>query len=102
MYDVCINIMDCVDLIAHRREVAQGLKTVEDALQRFVASLAHKSTWIRVAEASNDGSAARLASEAYCAIDYGMEDEVGSSVVCLGVIGASSEIVERRRGGQRR
>jgi hypothetical protein len=32
---------------------------------------------------------------AYSSIDYAMEDAVGTSIVCLGVIGATSDIVRR-------
>jgi hypothetical protein len=79
----------------HRQTVARALGSLESAIQRLVAALSHQPIWIMAAETADDSSAIRATCEAYAAIDYGMEDEVGGSVVCLGVIGASADILKR-------
>ena len=48
-----------------------------------------------VEEAHSERIAIQRACAAYSAIDYAMEDAVGTSVVCLGVIGASSDLLRR-------
>jgi hypothetical protein len=84
-----------MDLSNLRQQVARALGGVEKSIERFVDAISHSSVWVTVDGASRDGDAIRRACEAYSAIDYGMEDEVQSSVVCLGVIGATSDIVKR-------
>jgi hypothetical protein len=86
-----------MDLIPHRQRVAVALGLVEKSLERLVDTLAHQPLWVTVAEASSDRVAIQRACAAYSAIDYGMEDAVGTSVVCLGVIGASTDILRRAK-----
>ena len=86
-----------MDLTAHRQHVAQGLRALEASIARFTAALAHSEAVIQVAQRVGDVSAARLCCEAYSTIDYRMDDEVGTSIVCLGVVGATSEILRRAK-----
>jgi hypothetical protein len=83
------------ELARHRQHVAHALGALEKATTHLVDALAHRSVWIAVEDASSDGIAVQAACAAYSAIDYGMEDDVGSSVVCLGVIGAAPEVLLR-------
>src|SRR5271163_4593612 len=85
-----------MDLSAQRQQVARSLGILEAAIGGLVDALAHEAVTADI-EPSDDQSPIRRACEAYSAIDYRMDDEVGTSVVCLGVIGASSEIVRRAK-----
>lgn len=84
-----------VDLSSHRQDIAKALSTLESALARLVEALAHRPAWLSVEGATNDRVALRLICAAYSAIDYGMEDALGASVVCLGVVGVSSDVWRR-------
>lgn len=84
-----------MDLFIHHQEVAQGLSALEASIARLTEVLAHSVVSIELETASDDRSPIRRVCEAYSAIDYGMEDEVGTSVVCLGVLGVSTEILRR-------
>src|SRR5258706_9667333 len=86
-----------MDLSIPRQQVARALGAVEKSIERFVDAIAHSSVWVTVDGAARDGDAIRRVCEAYTSIDYGMEDEVETSVVCLGVIGATSDIVNRAK-----
>lgn len=80
-----------------RHAVAAGLTALESAIERLIAALAHERLWARIESAAQESAGIRRACEAYAAIDYGMEDDVGSSIVCLGVIGASANIVKHAK-----
>jgi hypothetical protein len=84
-----------MDLAPHRQQVARALRSLESSIERLVNALAHSSLWIRVDAVTSDRIAVRRTCEAYAAIDYAMDDAVGSSVVCLGVLGVSSDIFRR-------
>ena len=84
-----------------RQHVAHGLNELEAAVGRLVAALAHERLWAHIEDATQEASGIRRACEAYAAIDYGMEDAVGSSVVCLGVIAASTDIVKHAKAVNR-
>jgi hypothetical protein len=60
-----------------------------------VEALSHRPVIVTIENADTDAAAIRRACEAYSAIDYQMNDEIGDSFVCLGLIGAQSEIVKR-------
>src|SRR5271170_4145699 len=79
-----------MDLSVHRQQVARSLGILDAAIACLVEALAHETVTADI-EPSDEQSPIRRACEAYSAIDYRMDDEVGTSVVCLGVIGASSE-----------
>jgi hypothetical protein len=82
-----------MDLSLHRHEVARALSDVETRLDQLVAALAHAVASIEI-ECGNDAqSPVRRACEAYSAINYRMEDAVGESAVCVGVIGVGPEIL---------
>ena len=85
-----------MDLSQHRQQVAQALRTLETRIAGLVNALAHQSV-MAVTEPAAERSPIRRICEAYSAVDYRMDDEVGTSVVCLGVIGASSDILRRAR-----
>jgi hypothetical protein len=83
-----------MDISAHRPEIAKALLSVETAIERLTDALSHRPV-TAIVEGSTERTAIRRACEAYSAINYEMNDEVGDSVVCLGVIGAQSEVLKR-------
>ena len=84
-----------MDVELQSRDVAQALRSLERSLERFVDSLSHRPLWIEVDGARNEHTAVQRACQGFASIDYSTGDEVGSSVVCLGVIGASSDMLQR-------
>jgi len=84
-----------VDLSAQRQDVARALTALEAALVRLIDALAHRPASVCVEGTTRDQPALQRVCEAYSAIDYGMEDAVGTSVVCLGVVGVSAEVLKR-------
>jgi hypothetical protein len=82
-----------MDLSLRRQEVARSLGQLEASLARLVAALAHEAVAVQIESTPSEPSAIRLACEAYSAIDYRMEDAIGDSVTCIGVIGAGAEIL---------
>jgi hypothetical protein len=100
-YAVCINWSlfyegIAIDLSASLQQIARTLGELEAALAGLVDALTHTEVALDIEPAAK-GSPIRRACEAYSAIDYRMEDEVGTSVVCLGVIGASTDILRRAK-----
>jgi hypothetical protein len=88
---------EAMDLSQHRQAVARGLQALETSIERLSDALAHGAVLSKVEPAINEGGPIRRVCEAYAAIDYRMEDEVGTSVVCLGVLGVNAEILRRAR-----
>lgn len=84
-----------MDISAHIPEIAKALTTLQTAIERLVDTLSHRPVLANIDGATTDRSAIRRACEAYSAINYDMQDAVGDSVVCLGVIGAESDVVKR-------
>jgi hypothetical protein len=84
-----------MDLSLHRQHVARGLSALEASLARLTDALTHGIVSVDVDASADERSPIRRVCEAYSAIDYGMDDEVGTSVVCLGVVGVSTEILRR-------
>lgn len=84
-----------MDISAHRQNVALALRRVEERIAQLVDALAHRPVWLKVEGASSDRLARQHVCSAYASIDYGMQDAVGTSIVCLGVAGVSSEILKR-------
>jgi hypothetical protein len=82
-----------MDLSSHHQSVARALSSLERHLDRLVAALAHGPASIQLESSASNLSATRRACEAYSAIDYQMEDQAGESVVCLGVVGVSAEVM---------
>jgi hypothetical protein len=89
------NIEQFMDLSAERRKVASALIALEAGIGRLVDKLAHSTATVFLESSADSRSSIQRACGAYAAINYEMEDEVGTSVVCLGVIGANSEILRR-------
>lgn len=84
-----------VDLAAHRQTVAHALDALETSIARLLDALLHRPVWLCVEGRSDERAALASVCAAYSSIDYGMDDEVGTSVVCLGVVGASTDVVRR-------
>jgi hypothetical protein len=84
-----------MDISASVPAVAKALLVLEAATARLVAALSHRPVLLTIDGSSTERSAIRRACEAYCAIDYEMTDEIGDSVVCLGLIGVQSEVLKR-------
>jgi hypothetical protein len=82
-----------MDLLRYRQQVARGLNAVEASLALLVNALAHSAVSIEAEPTADEESPIRRVCEAYSTINYRMDDEVGLSVVCLGVIGANAEIL---------
>lgn len=82
-----------MDLDTHKPAVARSLQALEKSLERLVAALAHQPVWLKVDGANSDREALRQACEAYAAIDYAMDDATNQSPVCVGLIGASSNVI---------
>jgi hypothetical protein len=83
-----------MDLTARRPIVAKALLNLETALERLVDALSHRPVTANI-DGTPASAAIRTACEAYSAINYEMDDEITDSVVCLGVIGAQTEVVKR-------
>jgi hypothetical protein len=84
-----------MDLTAHRQQVARALTALEASIARLTDALAHSSISIEVEPTTDTRSPIRRVCEAYSTIDYRMDDEIGTSVVCLGVLGASTDLLRR-------
>jgi hypothetical protein len=83
-----------MDISPHLPKIAKALLNVETAIERLVDALSHRPVTANI-HGTTERTAIRRACEAYSTIDYEMDDEVGDSVVCLGVIGAQSDVVKR-------
>jgi hypothetical protein len=84
-----------MNIDSHRSQVAKALSTLETAIERLVDALSHRPVHVNIDGTEADRGAIRRACEAFSTIDYAMNDEVGDSVVCLGVIGVQSEVLKR-------
>jgi hypothetical protein len=84
-----------MDITPHIPEIAKALSTLEAAIERLTDALSHRPVIANIDGTTTDRSAIRTACEAYSAINYEMDDEITDSVVCLGVIGAQSEVLKR-------
>jgi hypothetical protein len=82
-----------LDLTSQRLQVAASLQDLERRIAALTDALAHAQLLITLE--GNATSATRRACEAYAAIDYSMQDEANTSLVCLGVIGTSAEILRK-------
>ena len=84
-----------MDVALHRAPVAKALLNVETAIERLIEALSHRPVFASIEGAPREREAIGRACEAYSAINYAMDDEVGDSVVCLGIIGVTSEVLKR-------
>jgi hypothetical protein len=84
-----------MDLALHRQTVAHSLTALESSIERLVDALAHRDAWFSVDGARQEREARAQVCAAYSTIDYAMEDQVGSSVVCLGVVGGNGDLIKR-------
>jgi hypothetical protein len=83
-----------MDIELHRQKVARALSALETGLAGLTNALAHGAVDVDL-QLPGNRTALERACDAYTAIDYQMEDEVGASVVCLGVLGVSTETLRR-------
>ena len=84
------------DYATHKPAVAAALRELERSLDLFITSLSHQQGAPVSAEgAQSDTEALRGICTAYSTIDYGQDDEVNSSPMCLGVVGASAAVIAR-------
>ena len=84
-----------MDITPHVPEIAKALLHVETTLERLIDALSHRPVIASIDGTTTMGAAIRRACEAYLSINYEMQDQIGDSVVCLGVIGAQSDVVKR-------
>jgi hypothetical protein len=78
---------------AKRLEVAAALQALERRIAALTDALAHAELLITLEGSAT--SATRRACEAYAVIDYQTHDGAETSLVCLGVIGTSAEILRK-------
>jgi hypothetical protein len=83
-----------MNLERERQDVAKRLLTLEAAIQRLVDSLSQGNFPAQIQDATT-GSAVRQICAAYSTIDYGMQDEINESLVCLGIIGVNADTIKR-------
>ena len=83
-----------MDLTPHREEIARRLRALEAAIARLVAALSQGNFLAQIQDATTS-SAVRKICAAYSTIDYGMQDEVNESLVCLGIIGVNTDTIKR-------
>jgi len=84
-----------MDLSHHRSSIARALRELERCLERLVDALAHQPVTLSVEGAANDRVALQRVCQAYSCIDYGMADQAGSAIECLGVAGVNSAVLKR-------
>jgi hypothetical protein len=84
-----------MDLTLPKQNVARALHSVEAAIRRLIEALTHRETWVSVAGVASDRDALERICTAYASIDYGNDDDANVSIVCLGVIGVSADVLER-------
>ena len=82
-----------MDLTSQRLKVAASLQDLERRIAAFTDALAHAELLITLD--GNPTSATRRACEAYAGIDYQTHDDAETSLVCLGVISASADILRK-------
>ena len=75
-----------MDLVPQRQEIAIALLTLETASGRLIDALSHRPISAIVEGETNGRSC-----DAYATIDYGMTDDVNTSLVCLGPVGVNAE-----------
>src|SRR3984885_6395609 len=84
-----------VDLTPHRQEIAHRLKALGAAISRLVDALSQGNFPAQSQDATTATSAVRKICAAYSPIDYGMQDEVNESLVCLGIIGVNADTIKK-------
>ncbi len=82
-----------VDLEEATPLVASALREVERELEVFIQKLAHGNPLISLDAPFASHRPVETVCDVFARIDYGMEDDVGSSVNCVGVICASQSAV---------
>lgn len=76
-----------------REDVGAALRALERVLSELAQTIAHRSDPVAVRDASTDADARRRLVESYVQIDYGVEDDVRATSVCLGVMGATRDVI---------
>lgn len=76
-----------------KERMSSALRALERALEALSQSIAHRADPLAVQDAASEADARTRVVEAYGQIDYGVEDDVRSTTVCVGVLGTSREVV---------
>lgn len=76
-----------------RQDVGAALRALERHLSDLAQAIAHRDDPIAVRDAATPVEARQRLVEAYGKIDYGVEDDVRATSVCLGVMGTTREVV---------
>jgi len=84
-----------MDLSTERKQVIQALRTLDATIAHLVDALAHRPAWVALENAARDDDAIQRACASYSAINYLTHADDETSLVCLGVIGASADILRR-------
>ena len=71
----------------------EALRSLERRLEQLVDAIAHGVARVSTRKGGSAAAQLRQVCDAYATIDLEMEDEPNQSVVCLGVIGVSRDIV---------
>jgi len=79
----------------HKLALAAALRDLEGTLERFTDAIAYQQGPAAAEGARSEGEARRRVCEAWATIDYGQDDEVNRSPICLGVVGASAAVIDR-------
>jgi hypothetical protein len=83
------------DLDDATREVAGALRAFERDLDAFLQALAHGNSLVSLDPRFASTRPVETVCDAFGTIDYAMEDEVQSSVSCVGVVCASAATIAR-------
>lgn len=76
-----------------REDVGAALRALERVLSELAQTIAHRSDPVALRDASTDADARRRLVESYVQIDYGVEDDVRATSVCLGVMGTTRDVI---------
>ena len=79
----------------HAPQVAAALRELERTLESFIEALSHDAGLAIAEGTGSTREALRRICEAYASIDYGQDDPVNHSHVCLGVVGAPATVLAR-------
>jgi hypothetical protein len=84
-----------MDIEKHKGTLVRSLRTLETEIARLVEALSHEPVWIELQEQGGSESPVRRACEALAAIDYATHDDDEQSVVCVGAIGVTPDIMKK-------
>lgn len=82
------------DVDRHLPDVSDGVRALERALATLAAALTHRDVRIATEQGGAPDRQRAAVADAYTTIDYGDDDAVNETHDCLGVVGASRELVQ--------